>query len=76
MLMLALLTPSTTSQVTNKADDSYLNIPDEYIDFTDKSAPVEGQQSQLYNDFIHKLYRYDADNLQKFDNQYQHQNIQ
>lgn len=54
-------------------DDFYLNIPDEYIVFNDESALTkrENLESQQYNDFIHTLYKFDADNLRKFENLHQ-----
>lgn len=57
----------------NKSDDAYLNIPDEYIVFNDESALTKKQnlQSKQYNDFIHTLYKNDADNLLKFENRYE-----
>lgn len=53
----------------NKADDAYLNIPDEKMVFNDRSALADpaNLQSKVYSEFIHKLYRFDSDNLQKFD---------
>lgn len=67
--MLVLTATIATAASSPKSDDSYLNIPDQFIVFNDESALTkkENLQSKQYNDFIHTLYKFDADNLQKFD---------
>lgn len=53
-------------------NDTFLNIPGEQI-FTDRSAPADTSnlQSTQYQDFIRNLYRFDKENLQKYDNLFQ-----
>lgn len=50
-----------------------IDIADQDIEFTDQSALADTKnlQSERYNAFIHELYRFDADNLQKFDSLYE-----
>lgn len=50
-----------------------IDIADQDIEFTDQSALADTKnlQSEQYNAFIHELYRFDADNLQKFDSLYE-----
>lgn len=69
VLVLILTATITIAASSPKSDDSYLNIPDQFIVFNDESALTkkENLQSKQYNDFIHTLYKFDADNLQKFD---------
>lgn len=68
MCIMLLIVSSIAAQSPNKSDDAYLNIPED-IEFNDQTAPQSKDtvESQQYSDFIHKLYRFDADNLQKFD---------
>lgn len=68
--MLLMTTVAATPQSTQ------LNLADHEIEFNDRSAPFQKDvlQSEKYNAFIHQLYRFDSDNLQKFDDLYkQHQ---
>lgn len=52
-----------------RSEDAYLNIPGEPT-FVDRSALTDKRnlQSRQYHDFIHNLYRFDKENLQKVDN--------
>lgn len=58
-----------------RSEDAYLNIPGEPT-FTDRSALTDKRnlQSRQYHDFIHNLYRFDKENLQKVDNLFEIQN--
>lgn len=68
-MILLLVLAAASVRAVHKSDDSYLNIPDEYIEFNDQSAlkNKENLESKQYNDFIHTLYKFDADNLEKFE---------
>lgn len=70
MVVVASSSSAAAATAQQRNDDFYLNIPDEYIVFNDESALTkrENLESQQYNDFIHTLYKFDADNLQKFEN--------
>ncbi|KAG4076903.1 hypothetical protein HA402_015890 [Bradysia odoriphaga] len=58
-----------------RSEDAYLNIPAEPT-FNDRSALTDKRnlQSRQYHDFIHNLYRFDKENLQKVDNLFELQN--
>lgn len=60
-----------------RSDDAYLNIPGEPT-FNDRSALADKRnlQSRQYHDFIHNLYRFDKDNLQKVDDLFEVHNLQ
>lgn len=68
---------ATTIMLVNgyRSEDAYLNIPGVQT-FTDRSALSDKRnlQSRQYHDFIHNLYRFDKENLQKVDNLFEIQN--
>lgn len=81
MLMLVaalLLLAAATCEAQNPepASADFINIADRDIVFDDRSALANeaNLHSEQYSAFIHQLYHFDTDNLQKFDSLYgQHQ---
>jgi len=71
-----LMTATITLVHSYRSEDAYLNIPGEQT-FNDRSALTDKRnlQSRQYHDFIHNLYRFDKDNLQKVDNLFESQSI-
>lgn len=54
-------------------NDTFLNIPASEQVFDDRSALADTSnlQSSQYQDFIRNLYRFDKENLEKYDNLFQ-----
>jgi len=69
-----LLTTAVTFIYGYRSEDAYLNVPDQEI-FTDRSALTDKKnlQSRQYQDFLHNLYRFDKENLQKVDHLFESQ---
>ncbi len=57
----------------DEKNDTFLNIPTAEQVFDDRSAPSDTNnlQSTQYQDFIRNLYRFDKENLQKYDTLFQ-----
>lgn len=55
--------------VYGDGETGFINLPSEQV-FTDRSALADQSnlQSSQYQDFIRNLYKFDKENLQKYDN--------
>lgn len=67
-----LVAAAITVVYCDDANESFINLPGEQV-YTDRSAPADTSnlQSSQYQDFIRNLYRFDKENLQKYDDLFQ-----
>lgn len=67
-MQILLLTVGIAFVYSDDAETGYINLPGEQV-FTDRSALADQNnlKSSQYQDFIRNLYRFDKENLQKYD---------
>ncbi|KAG4077100.1 hypothetical protein HA402_016087 [Bradysia odoriphaga] len=68
-----LLSAAVAVVFCDENNETYLNIPASEQVFDDRSALADkgNLQSTQYQDFIRNLYRFDKENLDKYDNLFQ-----